>query len=81
MAVVGGGSRRVNETSPDSTFGTGQNTCRDTDPARRTAAHQAAFTDGTPYAGSPGPGRQPLGDLGLHHDQARRAGAGTAPAR
>ena len=35
-------------TSPESTLGTGQNTLRGTDPARRTSANQASFTDGTP---------------------------------
>ncbi len=44
----GGGSRRVNATSPESTCGAGQKTVRPTEPARRTSAHQAAFTEGTP---------------------------------
>ena len=44
----GGGGRRTSATSPESTFGSGQNTRRPTDPARRTSPYQAAFTDGTP---------------------------------
>ena len=48
VAVVSGGSRRVSMTSPESTLGTGQNTLRDTEPARRTSAYQAALTLGTP---------------------------------
>ena len=78
----GGGSRRSNASSPESTPGTGQNTARGTGPARRAAANQASFALGTPYALLPGPGGQPLGHLGLHHDQpaahawaARPAGA------
>ncbi len=47
-ATEAGGSCRVKATSPESTFGTGQNTERGTPPARRTLAHHAAFTDGTP---------------------------------
>ena len=47
-AVVTGGSRRCSATSPESTLGAGQNTVRPTEPARRTSAYQAAFTDGTP---------------------------------
>ncbi len=43
-----GGSRRVNATRPESTFGTGQNTVRGTGPARRAAAYQASLTEGTP---------------------------------
>ena len=35
-------------------MGTGQKTARGTAPARRTAAYQAALTDGTPYAREPG---------------------------
>ena len=45
---VVGGSRRVRATSPESTFGAGQNTWRPTAPARRTSANQAAFTEGMP---------------------------------
>jgi hypothetical protein len=48
VAVVPGGSRRVSLTRPESTLGTGQKTLRDTDPARRTSAYQAALTLGTP---------------------------------
>jgi hypothetical protein len=48
LAVVAGGSRRVQETSPESTLGTGQNTVRETVPARRTSANHAALTDGMP---------------------------------
>ena len=48
VAVVTGGSRRVQATSPESTFGAGQKTLRPMDPARRTSAYQAALTDGTP---------------------------------
>ncbi len=69
-ARLGGGSRRVSATSPLSTFGGGQNTARPTEPARWTSAYQAAFTLGTPYVRDPGGGGQPVGDLGLHHDQA-----------
>ena len=47
-ADVAGGSRRTRRTSAESTFGTGQNTARDTAPARWADAYQAAFTDGTP---------------------------------
>src|SRR4051794_34682276 len=47
-ASAPGGPRRVKATRPDSTLGTGQKTCRGTDPARRTEAYQAAFTEGTP---------------------------------
>src|SRR5690606_10557485 len=54
LAVVFGGSRRTSATRPESTFGTGQNTLRPTDPARRTSANQAIFTDGTPYSFDPG---------------------------
>src|SRR6185437_15764495 len=54
LAVVSGGSRRVNATSRESTFGTGQNTLRGTGPAGRTAAYQASFTDGVPYTRDPG---------------------------
>ncbi len=48
VTVVLGGSRRVQATSPESTFGAGQNTVRPMAPARRTSANQAAFTLGTP---------------------------------
>jgi len=50
----GGGGRRTSPTRPESTFGSGQNTFRPTEPARRTSPYQAAFTDGTPYAEPPG---------------------------
>jgi len=43
-----GGGRRVKATSPESTFGTGQNTVRGTTPARRADANQASLTEGTP---------------------------------
>src|SRR5882757_8560144 len=39
---------RVNDTRAESTLGTGQNTDRDTVPARRTSAYQAALTLGMP---------------------------------
>jgi hypothetical protein len=48
LALVTGGGRRVNATSPESTFGTGQNTVRATAPARRAEANQASLTEGTP---------------------------------
>ena len=54
-AVVAGGSRLVNATRRESTFGTGQNTVRGTGPAGRAAANQASFTDGVPYTRDPGP--------------------------
>ena len=54
MASTAGGSRWVQATSPESTLGAGQKTLRLTDPARRTSANQAAFTDGTPYVREPG---------------------------
>src|SRR5207302_271009 len=54
LAMVSGGSRRVNATSRESTFGTGQNTLRGTGPAGRAAAYQASFTDGVPYTRDPG---------------------------
>ena len=54
-AGVSGGSRRVNATRRESTFGTGQNTVRGTGPAGRAAANQASFTDGAPYTRDPGP--------------------------
>src|SRR5690606_37895913 len=54
VAVVVGGCRRSSRTSAESTFGTGQNTDRPTDPARRASAYQAAFADGTPYVREPG---------------------------
>ena len=54
VAVVSGSSRRVSMTSPESTFGAGQNTVRPIAPARRTSAYQAAFTEGTPYVLEPG---------------------------
>src|SRR4051812_5912003 len=47
-ADVAGGARRTSRTNPESTLGTGQNTVRDTDPARAADAYQAALTDGTP---------------------------------
>ena len=47
-ALVAGGSRRTSRTSAESTFGTGQNTERPTDPALAAAAYQATFADGTP---------------------------------
>ena len=69
------GARRSSTTSTLSTFGTGWKTVRDT---RRSDAHVAgelrehrrhAVGDG------PGPGREPLADLLLHHrDPARHAG-------
>src|SRR5258706_21850 len=40
--------QRVNATSAESTFGTGQNTLLDTVPARRAVPYQASLTDGTP---------------------------------
>src|SRR6185437_4696954 len=55
LAVVGGGSRRVNATSLESTFGTGQNTVRGTVPAGLASAYQASLADGTPYTRLPGP--------------------------
>ena len=48
VAVVAGGSRRVQATRPESTLGAGQKTLRPIAPARRTSAYQAALTDGTP---------------------------------
>ena len=54
VAVVAGGSRRVQATRPESTLGAGQNTSRPTAPARRTSANQAALTEGTPYTLEPG---------------------------
>src|SRR5690606_15596260 len=54
VTSVRGGSRRVNATSPDSTWGTGQNTAAGTRPAGRALAYQASFTDGTPYNRLPG---------------------------
>jgi hypothetical protein len=44
VAVVCGGSRLVNATRRESTFGTGQNTLRGTGPAGRAAANQASLT-------------------------------------
>ena len=38
-------------------------------PGAARGAYQASFTDGTPYIRLPG-GRHPVGDLGLHHDDA-----------
>src|SRR5690606_21844452 len=54
VTSVRGGSRRVNATSPDSTWGTGQNTAGGTRPAGWAVACQASFTDGTPYIRLPG---------------------------
>src|SRR5690606_32882736 len=54
VTSVRGGSRRVDATSPDSTWGTGQNTAAGTRPAGRALAYQASFTDGTPYNRLPG---------------------------
>ncbi len=54
VAVVAGGSRRVQATRPDSMLGAGQKTLRLTEPARRTSAYPAALTDGTPYVREPG---------------------------
>ena len=48
VAVVAGGSRRVQATRPESTLGAGQKTLRPMAPARRTSANQAALTDGMP---------------------------------
>ena len=48
VAVVAGGSRRVQATRPESTLGAGQKTCRPIAPARRTSANHAALTDGMP---------------------------------
>ena len=53
-AVVAGGSRRTRRTSPESTFGAGQNTRRPIDPARVASAYQATLTDGVPYVREPG---------------------------
>ncbi len=50
-----GGSRRVQATRPESTFGAGQKTLPPDAPARRTSAYHAALTDGTPYTFEPGP--------------------------
>ena len=47
-AVVAGGSRRSNLTSPESTFGTGQNTFGGTVPTRFAEAHHASFALGAP---------------------------------
>ena len=44
----GGGGRRTSATSPESTLGSGQNTRRPIEPARRTSPYQAALTEGTP---------------------------------
>ena len=44
----------MNATSPESTFGTGQNTVRGTGQARRASAYQASLTEGTPYTRLPG---------------------------
>src|SRR3954447_1068008 len=55
LAVVAGGSRRVQATRPESTLGAGQKTLRPTAPARRTSAYHAALTLGTPYTLEPGP--------------------------
>src|SRR5690606_41563983 len=49
-----GGCRRSSRARAESTSGTGQNTDRPTDPARRASAYQAAFADGTPYVREPG---------------------------
>ncbi len=48
LAVVTGGSRRVSDTNPESTFGTGQNTVGGTLPTRLAAQYQASFAEGTP---------------------------------
>ena len=48
VAVVAGGSRRSNLTSPESTFGTGQNTFGGTVPTRFAEAHHASFALGAP---------------------------------
>ena len=48
VTAVVGGSRRVQATSPESTFGAGQKTLRPMAPARRTSANQVAFTEGMP---------------------------------
>ena len=50
-------------------MGAGQNTWRPTAPARRTSANQAALTEGMPYTLEPGRGAEPVGHLGLDHDQ------------
>src|SRR5215468_6143294 len=55
LAAVGGGSRLVNATRRESTFGTGQNTLRGTGPAGRASANQASLADGAPYTRDPGP--------------------------
>ena len=47
-ASVPGTSARSKPTSTESTFGTGQNTMRDTWPAMRQRPYQAAFTLGPP---------------------------------
>ena len=54
VAGVCGAGRRVSDTRPESTFGTGQKTLRETVPASRTSAYQAALTLGTPYTLLPG---------------------------
>src|SRR5690242_10529629 len=72
LAAVAGGSRRVNATSRESTFGTGQNTLRGTGPAGRAAANQASFADGVPYTRDPG---------GAHIRSATSAWTMTSPRR
>ena len=47
------GSRRVKATSPESMWGTGQNTLRGTAPARLAEANQASLTEGTPWTRLP----------------------------
>ena len=49
-----GVARRVKETSFESTFGAGQKTDLETEPAPLTSAHHAALTEGTPYSFVPG---------------------------
>ena len=69
VALVTGGSRRCSATSPESTLGTGQNTLRPTEPARRTSRVPARLHRRHAVGPRARRGREPVGDLGLHHHQ------------
>ena len=65
-----GSASRSNATSTLSTFGTGQNTWRDTVPASRHGPYQAALTLGRAVHLRAGRRGEPLPHLGLHHHDA-----------
>ena len=76
----GGGSRRVSATRPESTFGTGQKTALGTAPGAPDVGVPGGLDRRHPVRAGAGRRGQPLGHLGLHHDQPGAAASAASPA-